>query len=918
MVKPGFEEKGGVEKRLGQQEAAMAGRRKKGVELKRHFTRPGRHPYDLLTWEKRKATITSSTGEVLFEQDGVEFPSTWSQLATNVVVSKYFKGGLGTPQRETSLKQVIDRVVRTISAWGKEQGYLADPETVEIFEMELTHVLVNQLAAFNSPVWFNVGIEKRPQCSACFINSVEDTMDSILNLAHTEGMLFKYGSGTGTNFSTLRSSKEKLSTGGTPSGPVSFMKGFDAFAGVIKSGGRTRRAAKMVILNVDHPDILEFIESKEKEERKAWKLIEAGYDGSFGGEAYSSVFFQNSNNSVRVTDEFMKAVEEDREWPTRAVTTGEVVETFRARDLMKKIARAAHLCGDPGLQFDTTVNKWHTCKASGRINASNPCSEFMFLDDSACNLASLNLMKFRKPDGTFDIPAFRQAVRIMLLAQEIIVDPAFYPTEPIERNSKLFRPLGLGYANLGALLMSLGLPYDSREGNNYAAALTSLLTGEAYKVSAEIAAAVGPFQEFEKNRQSMLEVMELHRKAALEIGSDGVPAELLDSARSVWSTVVEEGSLFGFRNAQVTVLAPTGTIGFMMDCDTTGIEPDIALVKFKKLVGGGLLKIVNQTVPMALKRLGYTDDQVTDIMAWLEEHGTIEGAPGLREEHLPVFDCALRPRKGTRSISYMGHLRMMAAVQPFLSGAISKTVNLPENTTPEEIERVYMDAWRMGLKAVAIYRENSKRTQPLSTSEEEKTQPAARPRRRRLPMTRKSLTHKFSIGGHEGYITVGMYDDGKPGEMFVKMAKEGTVVSGLMDSLATVTSIALQYGVPLEVLVAKFAHTRFEPSGITPNPEIRFAKSIMDYVGRWLALTFLPPEKQPVGKGMWHPLENHEDEEGSGGKAAAALPSGAGGNEEAAFVPQADAPVCDRCGSLMIRNGSCYKCPNCGETSGCS
>ncbi len=912
MVKPGYEDS-----MIGQGRKEDKGKERRGWQkdrflfrIPRFFTKKGVHPYDLLKWEKRKAVITSSSGEVIFEKEGVEFPSSWTQLATNVVVNKYFKTGLKPGEGEKSLKQVIDRVVKTLSEWGEEGGYFQDSEARETFAMELTHVLVNQYASFNSPIWFNVGVEKKPQCSACFINSVEDTMESILNLAYIEGMLFKYGSGTGTNFSTLRSSREKLSNGGTPSGPVSFMKGFDAFAGVIKSGGRTRRAAKMVILNIDHPDIVEFIRSKEKEEKKAWKLIEAGYSGTFGGEAYGSVFFQNSNNSVRVTDEFMEAVEKDLEWSTKAVTTGEVVETFKAGDLMRMIAKAAHVCGDPGLQFDTIINKWNTCKASGRINASNPCSEFMFLDDSACNLASINLLKFRRPDGTFDVTAFRQTIRVILLAQEIIVDPSFYPTEKIEKNSHGFRPLGLGYANLGALLMSLGLPYDSEEGRNYAAALTSLMTGEAYRVSAELARAMGPFAEFEKNRESMLEVVELHKKAAYELKSEGVPAELLEASRSIWDKALELGSRHGFRNAQVTVLAPTGTIGFMIDCDSMGVEPDIALVKYKRLVGVGVFKIVNQTVSLALKRLGYQDDEIGEIIDWIKNKDMIEGAPHLKEEHLPVFDCAFKPRNGKRFISYKGHIKMMAAVQPFISGAISKTVNLPESTTAEEIQEIYMDAWRMGLKAIAVYRENSKKIQPVSTSDEERGESKAKPRRRRLPMTRKSITHKFSIAGHEGYITVGMYDDGTPGEMFVKMAKEGTVVSGLMDSLATVASIALQFGVPLEVLVAKFAHTRFEPAGITENPNIRFAKSIMDYIGRWLAITFLPPEKQPTGKGMWHPM----DQENGG-----AIEKG--GNHQpnpSAYVVQADAPVCESCGTLMTRNGNCYKCDNCGNTSGCS
>jgi ribonucleoside-diphosphate reductase alpha chain len=764
---------------------------------------------------------------------------------------------------------------------------------------------VDQKASFNSPVWFNCGIEAKPQCSACFINSVQDRMESILELAKTEGMLFKWGSGTGTNLSVIRSSRELLSSGGQASGPVSFMKGYDAFAGVIKSGGKTRRAAKMVILNIDHPDIVDFITCKEEEEKKAWVLIEAGYDSSFNGTAYGSIFFQNSNNSVRVTDDFMRAVLENKEWKTRAITTGEVVETYRSRDLLRMIAKSAHLCGDPGMQYDTTVNDWHTCANTARINASNPCSEYMFLDDTACNLSSLNLMKFRKPNGDLEVETFKHAVRVMITAQEIIVDNASYPTPAIAKNSTLFRPLGLGYANLGALLMSLGIPYDSETGRTYAAAVTALMCGEAYHTSSLIAADLGPFAEFPLNRDPMLRVIRKHRSAAGRINPAYIPSELYNAAQRCWNDALIQGEKYGYKNSQVTVLAPTGTIGFMMDCDTTGVEPDIALVKYKKLVGGGLLKIVNQTVPEALRRLKYSEAEINDIVKYIDENETVEGAPQLKEEHLPVFDCAFKPLNGLRSIHYLGHLKMMAAVQPFLSGAISKTVNMPEESTVEEIEQAYVEAWKLGLKALAIYRDGSKRSQPLNTSlKEGKQLEPARPVRRRLPDERKSITHKFSVAGHDGYLTVGMYDDGSPGEIFVVMAKQGSVVSGLMDTVATSISLALQYGVPLKVLVGKFSHTRFEPSGFTNNPQIPIAKSIVDYIFRWLGQKFLTAEDQPQTEsdppsktGLVETLEAHERQ---------------------VFQTQADAPPCPDCGSIMVRNGACYKCLNCGGTSGCS
>jgi ribonucleoside-diphosphate reductase alpha chain len=850
-------------------------------------------------------------------------------MATNVVVSKYFNGKLGTPNRETSVRQLIDRVARTIRKWGEKGGYFATLDDANIFYEELVHLLVNQKLAFNSPVWFNTGIEEKPQSSACFINSVEDRMESILELAKTEGMLFKWGSGTGSNLSTLRSSKEKLSSGGTASGPVSFMRGYDAFAGVIKSGGKTRRAAKMVILNADHPDIIEFINCKASEEKKAWALIDAGYDGSFNGEAYNSIFFQNANHSVRVTDEFMRAAENDGAWQTRAVTTGEVMETCKARELMHQIAEAAWFCGDPGMQFDTTTNAWHTCPNSGRINASNPCSEYVFLDDTACNLASLNLMKFRKENGEFDAEAFMHAAHLSILAQEIIVDNASYPTPAIERNSHTYRTLGLGYANLGALLMAAGVSYDSEAGRAQAAAITALMCGQAYKTSALIASKLGPFSAFEMNRKPMLNVIKKHGDHVSKIDRALVSPELFQAAKKVWEDAHTLGSEYGYKNAQVTVLAPTGTIGFMMDCDTTGVEPDIALVKYKRLVGGGMMKIVNQTVPEALRKLGYGPDQAKAILDYIDKHDTIEGAPELKPEHLPVFDCAFKPANGSRSIHYMGHVKMMAAVQPFISGAISKTVNMPNEVTPDDIASTYLEAWKLGLKAIAIYRDGCKRTQPLSTKLEDSgrssstgtqstatetvSATASRPARRRLPDERKSITHKFSIAGHEGYLTVGMYEDGGPGEIFVVMAKEGSVVSGLMDSFATGISLALQYGVPLPVLVRKFTHTRFEPSGFTNNPQIPIAKSIMDYIFRWLALKFLPEEERS------QVLAEPAEEKANGAAIKPAASNGAAlALEHKIFASQSDAPPCHECGSVMVRSGSCYKCTNCGSTSGCS
>ncbi len=1293
----------------------------KGVRVHRRFTRVGTHPYDEIEWDRRDAVITNEKGKVVFEQRGVEMPKTWSQTATNIVVSKYFRGEIGQAERETSAREMVDRVTQTIVGWGRQGGYFSTDADAEAFEAELTHILINQKAAFNSPVWFNVGVATRPQCSACFINSVKDDMRSILNLAVTEGMLFKYGSGTGSNLSSLRSSKEKLAhSSGKSSGPVSFMKGFDAFAGVIKSGGKTRRAAKMVMLNVDHPDIEEFVLCKAKEEKKAHALIKSGYDSSIDGDAYSSIFFQNANNSVRVTDDFMHAVLEDRDWHTKAVTTGETVETMRARDLMRKISQAAWECGDPGFQYDSTINRWHTSANSGRINGSNPCvtgdalvatsegyrriadlvgksadvinadgdvsrvtnifptgrkqvyelrtksgytlrltgdhrvwttnrgdvaaselhagdmlqlrqpgfgravldetlgeavglavgdgclvgsqemmyisgarsesvmlngfnqrlqayktmhatdgrasrwssvvetpttlrigtssrvvveplkkfavldrgsalkqftddvftldkasqaailrgifsadgtvanygeksqyvaldscslpllrqvqllllgfgikakiyenrrssenltamlpngtggyavypvqqmhslrisrssrvmfaeqigfvegspkiaelaalneavstyadpmtdafasltelgmedvydlteptthhfvanglvvhncSEYMLLDDTACNLASLNLMKFRCENGDFDVEAYKHTAEIVITAMEILVGNSSYPTPAIEENSFDFRPLGIGYANLGALLMSKGLAYDSTEGRNYAAALTSLLSGHCYYQSAKIAEALEPFRYYKLNEKPFLKVIGMHRDHAYAVSDVGVPADLLAESKRAWDNALEHGMTHGYKNAQISVLAPTGTIGFLMDCDTTGVEPDIALVKYKWLVGGGLMKIVNNTVPEALARLGYTDAECKDILEFIDKNDTIEGAPHLKEEHLAVFDCAFKPAKGQRSIHYMGHIRMMSAVQPFLSGAISKTVNLPSTASVEDVQDAYIEGWKLGLKAIAVYRDGSKGQQVLTTTAEKNsdkleapkvaTAPEVRieyrPLRRRLPDERRSVTHKFAVGGHEGYITVGLYDDGTAGEIFIRMSKGGSVVSGLMDSFATSTSIALQYGVPLKVLANKFVHVRFEPSGYTSHPNIRIAKSIVDYLFRWIAFKFLSPEEQrSLGVNM--DVETLGETGEKEVEASANIPSMSQAAPEPAtaaasqlnlgdaverartsnaltmtFDVSSDAPACDTCGSIMVRSAACYKCMNCGSTSGCS
>ena len=906
-----------------------------GLFFERYFTDGKKSPFDLVEWEKRTALIGNEKGVTIFRQEGVEVPKSWSQTATNIVTSKYFHGKPGSPEREGSVRQLIARVVNTIVRWGEEGGYFADGQSRDAFRDELTHLLVEQKMAFNSPVWFNVGVQEKPQCSACFINSVKDTMESIMGLTRTEGMLFKWGSGTGTNFSSLRGSKETLSGGGIASGPVSFMKGFDAFAGVIKSGGKTRRAAKMVILNVDHPDIVEFIECKRKEERKAHVLIEQGYDSAIDGDAYSSIFFQNANHSVRVSDDFMRAAAEDKDWWTKNVIDGQPAEKLRARDLLFKIADSTWHCGDPGMQYDTTVNRCHTSKNTARINASNPCSEYMFLDDTACNLASLNLMKFVNSGGQFDVSAFKHAVDITITAQEILVDNASYPTPQIAENSHNFRPLGLGYANLGALLMSMALPYDSDEGRDVAGAITALMSGEAYAQSSRVAESMGPFPGYPVNREPMLEVIRMHRDAMRGIKREHVQPELYTAAQESWDTALSQGEKFGFKNAQVTVLAPTGTIGFMMDCDTTGIEPDLALVKYKKLVGGGLIKIVNNTVPEALMRLGYTPEQMSEIVSHIDQNGKIEGAPHLKPEHLPVFDCSLAPAGGGRSITWTGHVKMMAATQPFLSGAISKTINMPEESTVEDVMDAYIESWKLGLKAVAIYRDNSKRSQPLSAAGQKKDEKMpeaaavveamqqelfARAQREKMPAERASVTHKFSVGGHEGYITVGMYEDGRPGEIFIKMSKEGSTLSGVMDGLALTVSIGLQYGVPLKVYVDKLLNTRFEPSGITANPKIRFVSSVLDYIARWLGGRFISADY----------LKLNGAPMAEAGTAAAAAPTVVA--QALASMPSLPAsnasskpsnahegaPTCSECGMLMVPNGACYKCENCGSTSGCS
>ncbi len=959
-------------------------------------------PFETVSWEKRTAQIKDESGDVLFEQTNCEMPESWSALATNVVVSKYFYGEPGTPEREHSVRQLVHRVARTIADWGTADGYFATREEGENFYRDLAWMCLHQYGSFNSPVWFNVGLfheygikgsrgnyywdtkagkidrpttpYEYPQASACFIQSVEDNMEDIMRLATSEAMLFKYGSGTGTDLSTLRSAREKLSGGGIPSGPLSFMRVYDQIAAVVKSGGKTRRAAKMQSLKDWHPDILEFIQAKAKEEKKARTLIESGeYDSNFNGEAYSSIMFQNANLSVRVSDEFMQAGIDGKKWKTRWVTDPKVAgPEHEAKFLLRQIAEGTWYCGDPGVQYETTINRWHTCSNSGPINASNPCSEYMFLDDTACNLSSLNLKKFQEPDGRFNVERFRRAAAIFITAQEILVDHASYPTPAIAENSHRFRPLGLGYANLGSLLMSMAIPYDSDQGRGIAGALTALLNGQGYLTSSQIASKLGPFAGYDENERPMLRVMEMHRDAVDDI-DPACPGYLAQAAREVWDDCLASGRRFGYRNAQATVLAPTGTIAFMMDCDTTGIEPDIALVKYKQLAGGGMMKIVNRTVPKSLSTMGYEPAEIEAIVKYIDENDTIEGAPELRDEHLAVFDCAFKPKNGKRSIAWQAHVKMMAAAQPFLSGAISKTVNMPEESTVEEIENAYLEGWRLGLKALAIYRDGSKKSQPLNTSKGTDTKKgggAFQPTRRRLPATRQSLTHKFSVGGHEGYITVGLFEDNLPGELFITMAKEGSTIGGLMDTIGTETSLGLQYGVPLRVFVDKFSHTRFEPSGWTTNQEIPHAKSVVDYIFRWLGIQFIPgyreantpkreesgtdpksdpksgPTKNGAGKSETTPaavagaikslVSPHTNGNGSNGHANGNGSNGHGNGKHHEPAPalevldgpmirsqqfatfQDDAPACDNCGAITVRNGNCYLCHNCGNSMGCS
>ena len=959
----------------------------RGISVEPEFCPNESNPFDTVEWETRSAAIKDESGEVLFEQTDCQVPKSWSQLATNVIVSKYFYGEIGTKERENSVQQLIHRVTRTIADWGMEDGYFASLDDAENFYRDLSWLCLHQYGAFNSPVWFNVGLYHQygvsgdrcnwhwdsktnsvfqpenpyefPQGSACFIQSVDDNMEDIMRLATSEAMLFKFGSGTGTDLSTIRSHSEKLSGGGKPSGPLSFMRVYDQIAAVVKSGGKTRRAAKMQSLKVWHPDIMDFIECKHKEEQKAHCLIEkGGYDPNFNGEAYSSILFQNANLSVRVTDEFMTSVENDGTWTTRWVTDKKKSgPSFKAREIMQRMSECAWECGDPGVQYDTTINRWHTCPNSGRINASNPCSEYMFLDDTACNLASINLMKFRQNDGKFDWKGFSAACRLFFIAQEIIVDRASYPTDRIAENSHLFRPLGLGYSNLGSLIMSSGMAYDSDEGRSVCGSITALLHGAANLASTELSAAVGSFKGYSENREPFLRVMKMHRDAVEDVNDAG-PAYLKDAARDVWNNVLREGEKHGFRNAQATVLAPTGTISFMMDCDTTGIEPDIALVKYKQLAGGGMLKIINRTVPLALQTLGYDRMQIDSIVKHIEEKDTIEGAEDLLDEHQSIFDCAFKPANGERSIPWRAHVSMMAAAQPFLSGAISKTVNMPNESTPEDIAEAYMWGWQLGLKALAIYRDGSKQSQPLSTqSESDKAaeKEVGRPRRERLPDTRQSITHKFDVNGHEGYITVGLYNDGRPGELFLTMAKEGSTIGGIMDCFGTAVSMSLQYGVPLEVLVNKFSHTRFEPMGYTTNPDIRIAKSLVDYIFRWLAMEFMPGFRE-ASKGIATTDDSGDADSNSSsdqkivsektngatvvsptknghanGKSNADVLDRAGvrmqpkeegesnGDRDQQFARfQSDAPSCDNCGAITVRNGNCYLCHNCGNSMGCS
>jgi ribonucleoside-diphosphate reductase alpha chain len=892
-----------------------------GLGVRRFFTIPGRDPFDEIEWEIRDALIPGKDGPA-FEQKDVEFPKFWSQTATNIVAQKYFRGRMSSPERERSVKQMIARVVETIGAWGREGSYFADEEEAETFEAELKAILVNQYAAFNSPVWFNVGFEEKPQCSACFILSIDDSMESILDWIRREGIIFRGGSGSGVNLSRLRSSKEQLSKGGYASGPVSFMRGADASAGTIKSGGKTRRAAKMVVLDVDHPDVEEFIWCKAHEEQKARVLEQAGYDMSLDSSDWASIQYQNANNSVRVTDGFMEAAEKDADWNLTARTDGAVVDTVKAKELLRQIADASWQSADPGVQYDTTINKWHTLPNTGRINASNPCSEYMSIDDSACNLASLNLLKFRREDGELDVEAFEHAVDVVFLAQEIAVGYSSYPTPEIERNAKAYRQLGLGYANLGALLMARGLPYDSDEGRAYAAAITALMTGRAYRKSAEIAARMGSFAGYRPNAGAMIGVMSMHRAAVGNIeNSDVVPKDLLGASRKAWDEALNLGEVHGYRNAQATVLAPTGTISFMMDCDTTGVEPDFSLVKSKKLVGGGEITIPNKTVPMALEKLGYAPSEVEEVVAFVDERNTVVGAPYVKPEHYPVFDCAI----GDRAIHYSGHVKMMGAVQPFISGAISKTVNLPETVTVEEVSGLLLDAWHLGVKAIAIYRDNCKVAQPLSGQKDgEQLAVAAAPpvpltQRRRLPDDRAEIGRKFKVGDYEGYIHVGLYEDGTPGDIFVDIAKDGTTIAGLMNSLCIAVSMGLQYGVPPEVYVSKLTHMRFEPSGLTNDADIRVAKSIVDYLFRWFGKKFLTTEQQEAAGILSPEVKARLAQQYSGESTPAADDAEAPApGQTALFNAWEDAVECAKCGGRMVRTGSCYTCRDCGTNTGCS
>lgn len=946
-----------------------------GIGIRRFFTEAGQHPYDTVEWERRDARIVNyKDGTDAFHQADVEFPTTWSLNATNIVAQKYFRGTPGTPEREQSLRQVIDRVADTITNWGIRDGYFTSPEEAEAFRDELKYILVHQRAAFNSPVWFNIGVRgERQQASACFILAVEDTMDSILNWYREEGTIFKGGSGAGVNLSKIRSSAEYLKGGGTASGPVSFMRGADASAGTIKSGGKTRRAAKMVILDVDHPDVEEFIWCKAREEQKARALRDAGFDMDLDGKDVHSIQYQNANNSVRVSDEFMQAVEADADWDLRAVKDGESIRTVRARDLMRQISEATWQCADPGMQFDTTINRWHTSSNTDRINASNPCSEYMHIDNSACNLSSINLLKFLGEDDVFDIEGFKHAVEVMFTAQEILVGNADYPTEAIGENSRKFRQLGLGYANLGATLMALGMPYDSDAGRALAGAITSLMTGHAYATSARTAARMGPHSGYHENVEPMLNVLRMHRSATAAIDEDLAPTELLSAAQQAWDEAVELGEQYGVRNAQASVLAPTGTIGLMMDCDTTGIEPDLALMKAKKLVGGGTMYIVNQTIPRALKQLGYDEATATGIIEFINEQKTILGAPGFKEEHQPVFACSM----GDNTIHYMGHVKMMGAVQPFISGAISKTVNMPEAATVEDVEHLHLEAWKLGLKAVAIYRDNCKVAQPLATQKKagattdagaevaagsddgepqvrfiekivEVEVPMQKPIRQKLPRRRNSKTFSFRVADCHGYVTVGEFEDGRPGELFLKVAKQGSTLAGIMDAFAISVSHGLQYGVPLSAFVDMYTNMRFEPAGMTDDPDIRIASSLVDYIFRRLAVEYIPYERrvemsvlttgertQPTLPGVEEasipsepsqelsdaPADNGEDD----------LPTPAPGrssehpslgDHRGASTPTSSASretvLCYVCGDIMQRAGSCHACPSCGATSGCS